>query len=155
CTLEPSADDFALRMGLAFVKQLGFGEGAAIVSARREAPFTSLADFRRRVKLRSSAARALAEAGAFETLEHGRRAALCRASRAADCGERAVFACDDASVPEFEALDEHEIVSWDYAASRHSVRAHPLATLRAELTAAGLPDARTVATLEKDTVVRY
>ena len=44
---------------------------------------------------------------------------------------------------------------WDYQSSHHSVRNHPLATLRAELTAAGLPDAQTVATLGTDEVVRY
>jgi error-prone DNA polymerase len=162
-TLEPCEgngtravrDDFALRMGLRFVKQLGFGEWTQIERARRAAPFTSLTDFRLRVPLRSTSARALAESGALESLEHGRREALWRTSSSAETSERVLFSSDDADTPAFRELTESETVRWDYQSSHHSVRNHPLATLRAELTAAGLPDAKRIATLGTDEVVRY
>jgi error-prone DNA polymerase len=50
------------------------------------------------------------------------------------------------------ALDE---ITWDYRASGHSTHGHPLAPLRDRLRAAGLPDAKTVATLPHGTPARY
>ena len=45
--------------------------------------------------------------------------------------------------------------SWDYRASLHSARGHPLAPLRDELRAQGLPDARTVARVRDGSASRY
>lgn len=46
---------------------------------------------------------------------------------------------------EFDGLTKLDEIFWDYAASDHSSRGHPLAPLRGELRAKGWPDAQTVA----------
>src|SRR4029077_10940226 len=51
---------------------------------------------------------------------------------------------DDAR-PELAAHGKLDAIPWDYRASDHSTRGHPLAPLRGELRAQRLPDARTVA----------
>ena len=48
---------------------------------------------------------------------------------------------DDATFKELSKLDE---IFWDYAASDHSTRGHPLQPLRQELRANRWPDARTI-----------
>jgi error-prone DNA polymerase len=57
--------------------------------------------------------------------------------------------------PAFAPLGRAQAVHWDYRASAHSVRGHPMAGYRAELKAAGLPDARTVNRLPHGRRVRY
>src|SRR6185503_2676889 len=55
CTLEPSGRDWAVRMGLRFVKNLGYGAGRSIETAAEEAPFTSIEDFCARTKVPENA----------------------------------------------------------------------------------------------------
>src|SRR5215831_6997856 len=79
CTLEPCVEsdgDFAVRMGLRYVKGLGETEAQSIVEARQSAQFRSLQDFVRRTGLDEGALSALAEAGAFDGLGVDRRTAL-------------------------------------------------------------------------------
>src|SRR5262249_15586975 len=76
CTLEPAGGDFAVRMGLRFVKGLGEKDGHAIERARGEAAFVSMDDFVRRTGLDEGACAALASAGAFQNLGRERRSAL-------------------------------------------------------------------------------
>jgi len=61
----------------------------------------------------------------------------------------------DDVLPDFAPLGDLENIEWDYRASSHSTRGHPLAPLRDVLRAQGLPDARTVSTLEDGRRVRY
>ncbi|MER3457174.1 MAG: error-prone DNA polymerase, partial [candidate division GAL15 bacterium] len=58
-------------------------------------------------------------------------------------------------VPSFGPLSLLEAVRWDYEATDHSTRGHPLQALRPWLEEQGLPDARTVASLRDGTRVRY
>ena len=51
---------------------------------------------------------------------------------------------DDEHLPEFVALDDFEAIGWDYLATGHSVRGHPLEPHREQLAAQGLPDAGAV-----------
>ena len=55
-------------------------------------------------------------------------------------------AADDPDV-DFVALDPFETVHWDYDATGHSVRGHPLTGLRDAMRAHGLPDAAGVRAL--------
>ena len=48
-----------------------------------------------------------------------------------------------------------ETIAWDYRTSAHSPRGHPLAALRAQLGARGLPDARTVSAMRDGRKTRY
>jgi error-prone DNA polymerase len=156
CPSRPSCQ-FAVRMGLRFVKGFGEKDGARFLAARANAPFASLPDVARRTGLNRQALGALAEAGAFESLGLSRRAALWEVPGAVH-DTRMTLALsdpDDMPVPVFPPLDAGETVTWDYRASSHSVRGHPIAALRPAFERQGLPDARTVQTLPSGASVRY
>jgi error-prone DNA polymerase len=176
CTLEEvrlkpdTTSRFAVRMGLRFVKDVGEAKGKQMVAARAAAAFTSLEDIARRSGLNERALTAFAEAGAFESLDLSRRSALwdvpgvIRDARLAlpfsgpagpaKAGHY-VGESRESDAPTFSPLDEAETIAWDYRSSSHSTRGHPLAPLRPQLRAQGIPDARTVQTLEPGTHVRY
>jgi error-prone DNA polymerase len=150
CTLE----ERAVRMGLRFVKGLRQSESEAIESARARAAFTSLQDFRHQTRLNAGTLAALSEAGALEALVENRRAALWRARGAGDARTDTLFDLQEESTPTFAALDGLEQIGWDYSASDHSARGHPLAPLRAELRALNLLDAHAVSQLPHGSKVR-
>jgi error-prone DNA polymerase len=57
--------------------------------------------------------------------------------------------------PEFLPLNAGETIAWDYRTSSHSVRGHPLSSLRPALQRDGLSDAKTVQAMSSGTTVRY
>ena len=150
CTLEPTTDsfEFAVRMGLRWIKGLQLDDGARIVAARAAHPFDSVADFVRRSRVPVRAHTTLAEAGALGSLAGAdRRDALWQirgwVARQDDSLDTGAGQHDDAI--DFDPLTRLDQIFWDYAASEHSTLGHPLAPLRGELTAQRWPDARTVA----------
>jgi error-prone DNA polymerase len=147
----------AVRMGLRFVKGFGEKDGDRFLAARAAAPFTSLADVARRSGLGRPAIGALAEAGAFECLGLSRRTALWEAPGAVHDTRMTLALSDphDVPAPAFLPLDAGETVAWDYRASSHSVRGHPLSSLRPALQRLGLSDAKTVQAMSSGTMVRY
>ncbi len=166
CTLEelPVADDgdgtrhawrFAVRMGLRYVKGLGQDDGKRISTAHADAPFESLDDFVRRTGLNAGALVALARSGAFEGLGIDRRQALWQVRALAKRHGMTLPVEIVESVPQFDALNPFEVIAWDYDATSHSVRGHPLEPLRHQLSAMSLPDAQTVAELGDGETVRY
>jgi error-prone DNA polymerase len=158
CTLEPcpeSAGGMAVRMGLRYVNRLGEGDVKHITDARAEAPFASLEDCVRRSGLDSGALTALAEAGAFDGFGTDRRTALWQVRGLARRRDLMPRLQVREVVPAFEPLMLPEQISWDYVVCAHSPRGHPLETLREELRARGLPDARAVARLPDGRRVRY
>jgi error-prone DNA polymerase len=157
CTLEAcaeSAGGFAVRMGLRYVKTLGEGDWRRIEDARRAALFASLGDFVQRTALDQGALGALAEAGAFENFGVDRRGALWEIRRLARARDPLPLASGEKS-PVFDSLNSFEEVSWDYRATSHSPRRHPLEPWRSELAAQGLPDARTVGAMPDGKRIRY
>jgi error-prone DNA polymerase len=155
CSLEPypeSAGGFTVRMGLRYVKGLGEGDWKRIEEARRVSPFASVEDFVRRTRLDQGALTALAEAGAFEGFLD-RRAALWEVL--ARVREDSLPLAASEARPGFLPLSAFEEIAWDYCRASHSPRGHPLAPLREELTAQGLPDARAVAAMRHGQRVRY
>jgi error-prone DNA polymerase len=158
CTLERCAERagrFAVRMGLRYVKGLGEKEGEKVTRARDFAPFLSLQDFARRTSLDEGALSALAEAGAFDSLQVTRRAALWDVRRLARTHKESLSLPARAAAPRFAALTDSEEVGWDYRRTSHSARRHPLTPLRASLARRDLPDARTVASMQNGAKVRY
>jgi hypothetical protein len=158
CTLEERDDDswrFAVRMGLRYVKGLGEEEGRRITDALGVAPFESLDDFARRTGLDAGALVALARAGAFEGLGVSRREALWQVRALAKRHGLTLPVEIVETVPQFDGLNAFEVVAWDYDATSHSVRGHPLEPLREQLNAAGLPDAQTVTSMNDGQTVRY
>ncbi len=145
----------ALRMGLRYVKGLGEGDRGRIEAARAARAFSSVEDLARRTGLDEGALSRLAEAGALASLERGRRSALWAAKGAARAPRTAMRLARDERKPSFARLDAFETVAWDYRASGHSPRAHPLAPLRGKLRAKGFPDARAVSALPHGRRTRY
>jgi DNA polymerase III alpha subunit len=85
CTVEPETtaggETLTVRIGLRYVKGLRESAGRAIVTARRERPFTSLADLVRRAGLARDEVTTLAAIGALARLSGSRRASLWDAAR--------------------------------------------------------------------------
>jgi error-prone DNA polymerase len=155
CTLEPSAKGFALRMGLRYVKRLGTNDGQRIEAARRAERFEDIEDFARRTKLNEGALEALSESGAFEGLGSDRRQSLWE-SRGATVVNEPLLPLESKEIqPVFPELDELETITWDYRASSHSTRGHPLAPLRKSLQTQGLPTAKEVSVMRQNRPVRY
>ncbi|GAB4264660.1 MAG: error-prone DNA polymerase [Deferrisomatales bacterium] len=159
CTLEPKEGPageggrFAVRMGLRFVKGLSrTRDGEAL---RRARPFASLEDLVRRTGLGEGALERLAEAGALDGLRRERRAALWEVKGAVRARGDALALPLPNAPPPFAPLDRFETLAWDYRATDHSPRGHPLEAMRDALAARGLPDARTVAALPHGRRVRY
>ncbi|MBX3268722.1 MAG: error-prone DNA polymerase [Sandaracinaceae bacterium] len=146
CTLERSGGGphgHAVRMGLRFVKGLGERERARLEAA--PPPYADLADFARRAALGKRALEALARAGALRRFGLDRRDALWAVrGLSAHAKDALDLAPRDAPEARFRPLVGHEEVSWDYAASLHSARGHPMARLRPALRARGVPDAATL-----------
>ena len=148
CTLEPVDDEFgfAVRMGLRWIKGIQLSEGQRIVGARELKAFESLEDFVRRTHLPARTHGALAEAGALGELAAARRDALWQvAGWVARQHDALALGGDVGADVELEKLGKLDEIFWDYRASDHSTRGHPLAPLRGELRSKGWPDARTVA----------
>jgi error-prone DNA polymerase len=158
CTLEPCADSagaFAVRMGLRYVKGCSEIDGEKIIQARNAMPFNSLDDFVRRARLDEGLLSRLAEAGAFESFGIDRRTALWGSRRLARTKNESLVLSSREQTPAFQSLNAFEEVKWDYRASSHSVRRHPLEPMRPYLIQQGLPDARTVASMKNGQRVRY
>ncbi|MHC4491783.1 MAG: error-prone DNA polymerase [Planctomycetota bacterium] len=150
CTLEPADNDFAVRMGLCYIKGMREEDAQKIVAQR---PFTSLRDFRLRTALNAGARHRLAEAGALASLEEGRREALWEIAHDPEPLPLPLESTEP--TPRFAPLSEFEQVSWDFRATGHSTRNHPLGPLREVLQRHGLPDARTVNGMRDGRRVRY
>ena len=158
CTLEPCAEScggFAVRIGLRYVKGLSERDGAKVADSRRIARFASLQDFVRRSALDEGSLGALAEAGAFDSLQIDRRTALWEVRHLARTRKESLSLVGRERNPKFAPLTDFEEVAWDYRSSAHSVRRHPLAPLRAALIRHGLPDALTVAAMKNGATIRY
>ena len=169
CTLESLAGsggrngpastrpECAIRLGLRFVK--GFARAAAerLLDARHERAFSSPSDLARRTQLDDASLTKLAAVGALECLESNRRAAIWEVKGAEV--KSAASAPLDLEIPEgdasFTGLDAFETVAWDYSGAGLSPRSHPLALVRHELSALGIPDARTVNASPNGRSVRY
>lgn len=161
CTLEPrepgagGASDLAIRMGLRWVQGLGPAHRAHIERAAEAGPWSSLEDFARRTGLDVGALSSLAEAGAFEGFGLSRRAALWEVRSLARATRAPLRLPDRDAPPSFPGLDAFQTIGWDYRASSHSARGHPLAPLRPALRARGLSTAREVAAMPDGRRVRH
>ncbi|HTL37474.1 MAG TPA: LAGLIDADG family homing endonuclease, partial [Kofleriaceae bacterium] len=146
CTLEPASDEFryAVRMGLRWLKGIQLAEGQTIALARRERAFANVEDFVRRTHLPVRTHTTIAEAGALGPLVRERRDALWQVTGWVRRQDDPLDLGGDVNDVAFAQLGKMDEIFWDYRASDHSTRGHPLAPLRGELRAHHWPDARTV-----------
>lgn len=107
--------------------------------------------------------RSLARAGAFLPFGTGRRDALWEILGSAretvpDASAHGLSTRElleeEEPMTRFAPLPPFDEILWDYSASIHSARGHPLETLREEIARWGLPDARGVAALPDGSAVR-
>ncbi len=154
CTLERVSDGaLAVRMGLRFVHGLGVREEERL--ARTQGPFATVEDFARAAQLPRRALVRLAEAGAFASVTLDRREALWRVHGVAARLGLPLDHDADERAPDFEDLTPAESVAWDYAATSHSPRGHPMERFRDALREEGVPDAMAVAALPDGARARY
>ena len=148
-------EPFAVRMGARFVKGLRELDWARVALARTQGPFGSLEGFVRRTRIPRLGLERLAEAGAFEVFGLTRRDALWAVKGLAPTiGEALSLPTGEAAIG-LPSLDGFDTVAWDYRASGHSTRDHPLATIRDDLRRQGLPTARELNRLTDGSITRY
>ncbi len=143
CTLEGEGDGLLpLRLGLRQVKGLSNDHGAQIAAAAMDAPFTSIDDVWRRSGVPAAALEKLADADAFQVLGLDRRQALWKIRGLGGGKPLPLFAFADARGEEPEValipLTAGREVVEDYRAVQLSLRDHPVAFLRRELTRRGI-----------------
>ncbi len=145
CTLErlPGAADYCVRIGLRYVKGLGEGDWERIRAWRAGGRTSTLSDFTSLCRLASDSMERLAEVGAFDCFEKGRRDALWGVLDQAECPTRLLVGeAEDA--PAFRPLSPAEEINWDYLASDQSPRGHVMEQFRGLLERQKLPDAAAV-----------
>ena len=140
----PREPKFALRLGLRLIDGLPESAAARLVAARENGPFTDVANLRQRSGLSPAVIERLAAADAFTSLALPRRQALWDARSLIAAPDLPLFAHAKARdqgaehtatrLPQM-ALSE-EVVA-DYQTQRLSLKAHPLAFLRASLAERG------------------
>ncbi len=133
-----------LRMGLRFVKGLNEKEGLRITRAASDIPKSEKPNFEvfaRLARLSIKALRALGECGAFEGFGLDRRGALWTIEGLDNLPMHLPVRDEQ---PNMRPLAPLQLITWDYRASSHSPRGHPLEPLRELPWSHGLPDARTV-----------
>jgi error-prone DNA polymerase len=128
CTIE----DGAVRLGLNYVKGLRERAGRAIVAARTERAFTSVADVARRAGLDREELTTLAAIGAFAALGGTRRANLWASARPL-MGEIFAATADAPDESPLRNMDADERLSADYGGTGVTLGPHPMALRRPAL----------------------
>jgi error-prone DNA polymerase len=138
--LEPAGTGWAIRMGLGRIEGLGEAVAARMLDAREE-PYASIEALVARTGLRAAAVKILAAADAFGSMGLDRRAALWEAKVVKDAPDLPLFARGEDEGQEtrvtLPAMAKSEQVVVDYQTLRLSLKAHPMAFLRASMTRQG------------------
>jgi len=147
CTLEESGDNerHAVRLGMRLVKGLAVADAARIVAARMDGAFASVDDIWRRSGVPAASLVQLAEADAFHpSLRLERRDALWAIKALRDeplplfaaAAEREMKVIAEQVEPgvELRQMTEGHNVVEDYGHTGLTLRDHPIAFLRADLT---------------------
>ena len=140
-------------MGFRYVQNIRADERVLLEQVRP--PFTSLEDFVTRCPLSERSMTKLVEAGALDGLGLSRRTALWEALRLSRTPELPLSVARQEALPKFTQLSLGETINWDYQASHHSTRGHPMMELRASLHARGMPSAKEVLTIKHGTRIDY
>src|SRR5205823_1754623 len=145
CAVESNE---SLRLGFCVVNGLRQEHAEEFVRQRRQKPFSSMQDFKRRVGLTKEELRTLAELGALNCFAEHRRAALWNIEKPAPEGLFAVAGIDDrgdrAANPEAAGITDPgynplapmtlpERVQADYEGMNLTTGPHPMKLLREQL----------------------
>ena len=155
CTLEPGGHaQPAIRLGLRMVSGLRQRVADGIAAERAQAPFTSTQNLALRCSLNEGDLKALASADALRSLSGHRRQQVWDASALKPAPELLKGVPVDEDDLLFIPAEEGEEVVFDYAAVGLTLRSHPLALLRAQLSKQKLLTARQMATMPSGRLVR-
>ena len=146
CTLEPTGGKYlAVRLGLRMARALSNSDGAAIVSARGDDPYTLVEEIQRRADVGRGALDRIGDADGFGSLAASRRAGLWEVKGLGNAALPLFAAADEREGKLLEEAIEPAVILYpmgegaevveDYRASGLSLRTHPLAFLRDELKA--------------------
>ena len=124
-----------VRLGLGGVAGLSHASVEALLAARLQGLFVSVADLAARARLARGDLDALAAAGALATLAGHRRQAAWAAASAAVQLDLLDHAAPQETQPELAAPSEGEELVADYASTGLTLGRHPLVLLRARLAA--------------------
>jgi error-prone DNA polymerase len=150
CLAKPPA----IRLGFRLIKGFAAAHAAALVAARQEAAFRSIADIARRSAVSKALLARLASADAYRSLGLDRRAALWKVLATAE--DLPLFAGldDDADPPLLPELSVQQHVVADYRATGVSLKAHPLGLIRADLDRLNVVSAAALGQLPDKATVR-
>jgi len=135
CTLEGPPHEPAVRLGLNRVSGLSRAAAERIAAARLVAPFSNAQDLARRADLDQRELQALAAADALIGLSGHRRQQMWDAAALRTPPALLRQAPVHEAPIELPPAPEGEAILWDYAATRLTLRRHPLALLRPQLRA--------------------
>jgi error-prone DNA polymerase len=130
CTIEP---DKAIRLGLRIVKTLSGTGAKRLLLEKENAPFVSLDDFKRRVRLNKDELRTLAEIGALNCFSHHRRDALWEVEREMREGDLFEGTAQERAVSPLKPMNYTERIQADFAGTNLTTGQHPMALLRGQL----------------------
>ncbi len=126
--------DEAIRVGLHRVQGLRETAVQAMLAARAGRPFASMEDFLQRTGFNPEERRALATAGALNTLAGHRRAALWQVEGALEPDDLFSAVAEDASeLSPLEAMTHLERIAADYHTQALTVGEHPMKAIRASI----------------------
>ena len=144
CTLEPISDTgrHAVRLGFRMVRGLAEEDAARLVLARADEPYRSIDEVWRRSRIKTGALDRLAAADAFgQDLQLQRREASWaikgRRDEALPLFDVAQASDLNEPTPSLKSMTEGRQIVEDYSHLGLSLRRHPLALLRDDLTALG------------------
>jgi error-prone DNA polymerase len=143
CTIQA---DRSIRLGLRVVKVLSASGAERLLAERKKAPFVSLSDFKRRVRLNKDELRTLARIGALNSFAGHRRAALWEAERELFPDGLFERSADEETESPLARMQYPERIQADFIGMNLTTGRHPMALLRPKLhnvwRATDLPRAR-------------
>ena len=144
----------AVRLGLRMISGLALAAAERITTARAQTPFLSTEDLALRAQLDAGDLKALAGADALISLSGHRRQQVWDASALKPAPPLLQAVPVDEDVLELPPAAEAEEVFFDYAALGLTLRSHPLAILRAQLSKQKLQTAAQLRDLPSGRLVR-
>ena len=155
CTLEDLPHPPVVRLGLRMIAGLKSETMDRIVMARRESIFDSAEDLARRALVDHGEMKLLAAADALASLSGHRRQQVWDAAALRSMPELLHDAPFDEDILELPEAPEGEEVLFDYASTGLTLRRHPMALLRDQLTERKLVTAEHLNSVPNGRIVHY
>jgi len=150
CTID--SGEHSVRLGLRIVKTLSNTGAQRLLDERNKKPFTSLHDFKHRVRLNKDELRTLAEIGALNCFSEHRRNALWEIEKPLRQDDLFETTSAEGRHSPLAPMTYPERIQSDFAGMQLTTGVHPMALLRAKLK--GILRATDLATAKHGSTVR-